>query len=312
MTVCDFPLSWPIARYRFLFEVTSPMSLPDYAGSAIRGAFGHALRRIACMTHEPSCPECPLYRSCPYSLIFESPAPPAHELQRFNRIPNPYVIEAPLFGRRLLTEGEALSFSVVLFGRALHQLPLVIFSLQKAFERNVAHGTARLKAVWACGEHSEVQIYSEGAHAIAPHQQTVDIVPADECRSVKLTFKTHLRLQNNGKAYGPKDIPASAFLTALIRRASLLREFHADKFAFDFSQLKAMAESVESKKALIWQNWQRYSNRQHQGMHLGGVAGEWTFLDLPPELQYFLSIGQWIHVGKNASFGLGAYSLCLI
>ena len=71
MNVTDFPSVWPVARYRFVFEVTSDMALPDYAGSAIRGAFGHALRRIACMTHLPSCPDCPLFQSCPYSTIFE-------------------------------------------------------------------------------------------------------------------------------------------------------------------------------------------------------------------------------------------------
>ena len=40
----------PLARYRFHWRVSAPIHLPAYAGSMLRGAFGHALRRLACMT----------------------------------------------------------------------------------------------------------------------------------------------------------------------------------------------------------------------------------------------------------------------
>ena len=307
-----FPSVWPVARYRFVFEITSEMALPDYAGSAIRGAFGHSLRRIACMTHRPTCPDCPLYRSCPYAMIFESPAPDSHQLQKFSRIPNPYVIEAPTFGRRALQAGDELQFHVVLFGRALHQLALVVYALQKAFERNVAQGTARLKEVFLVEEATETLVYAASSGKIESHRQSVEIIPVDQPRDVELTFRTHLRLQNNGKAYGPKDINATAFFSALIRRASLLREFHADPFPFDFHALKASSENISSTKQLVWHNWKRYSVRQQQGMYLGGVSGSWFFEKVPPELLGFLLIGQLLHVGKNATFGLGGYYTKLI
>lgn len=41
----DLPLTWPLARYKFVFKVERPIELPDYAGSAFRGAFGRALRK---------------------------------------------------------------------------------------------------------------------------------------------------------------------------------------------------------------------------------------------------------------------------
>jgi CRISPR/Cas system endoribonuclease Cas6 (RAMP superfamily) len=44
-------------------------------------------------------------------------------------------------------------------------------------------------------------------------------------------------------------------------------------------------------------------------MQLGGVIGEWTLEgDLAPFWPY-LHLGQWLHVGKNATFGLGHYQL---
>jgi hypothetical protein len=85
----------PVARYTFSFRMQDELRLPQFAGSLLRGQFGASLKRIACMTGLPECPGCPLYRTCPYPAIFETPAPPAHALQRFSQVPNPYVIEPP-------------------------------------------------------------------------------------------------------------------------------------------------------------------------------------------------------------------------
>ena len=145
-TVCEF--NWPIARYRFEFVVETPLRLPFYAGSTLRGAFGRALRKIACMTKRKDCKSCPLYRECAYTNIFETPAPQTHELQKFSQVPNAYVIEPPAWGARIYEPGELLNFKMVLFGDALARLALVIYAMQTAFARDVGHGTARLNGVW--------------------------------------------------------------------------------------------------------------------------------------------------------------------
>ena len=90
----------PIARYRFTFRAEHNIRLPQYAGSLLRGQFGAALRRAACMTGLQHCPDCPLFRTCSYPAIFETPAPAQHALQKFSHVPNPYVIEPPPFGAR--------------------------------------------------------------------------------------------------------------------------------------------------------------------------------------------------------------------
>ena len=71
----------PLARYRFHWRVSAPIHLPAYAGSMLRGAFGHALRRLACMTRQADCGACPLLRTCPYPGIF-APPPVEHSLQQ--------------------------------------------------------------------------------------------------------------------------------------------------------------------------------------------------------------------------------------
>ena len=68
--------SLPLARYRFTAIAQAPLQLPPYAGSLLRGQFGASLRQVACMTRQPTCGGCPLLATCPYSRIFEAPAPP--------------------------------------------------------------------------------------------------------------------------------------------------------------------------------------------------------------------------------------------
>lgn len=62
-------LNYPIARYHFKFKVLTAIKLPDYAGSTLRGSFGRALRRTACMTRMKECHDCPLRVTCPYTNL---------------------------------------------------------------------------------------------------------------------------------------------------------------------------------------------------------------------------------------------------
>lgn len=47
-------------------------------------------------------------------------------------------------------------------------------------------------------------------------------------------------------------------------------------------------------------------------MTLGGVLGTWALrgdADTLAQIYPWLWLGQWLHVGKNASMGLGGYTL---
>ena len=90
--------SFPLARYRFEFQATRPIRLPDYAGSMLRGAFGHALRKLACMTKQKDCAGCPLFRVAPTPRFARRRRPRMR--CKILAIPVPYVIghRNPVFG----------------------------------------------------------------------------------------------------------------------------------------------------------------------------------------------------------------------
>lgn len=302
----------PIARYRVAFRLRDGLRLPDYAGSLLRGQFGAALRRSACMTREKSCPACPLYRTCPYPAIFETPPPETHALQKFSQVPNPYVIE-PATAARTLHEGDELAFGMVLVGDALRQLPLITHAWQCAF----AHGIGQVRAR---GDLVDIQclppdqaprsIWDHNAARLASHQASIAIPPFPATDRVTLHFTTPLRLQHQGRALREEELTARTLVAQLVRRISLLLELHAGITPAGVeAALVRSAESLTDRRALRYRDWTRYSSRQQQEMNLGGHVGSWTlFGDLTP-LMPWLWLGQWLHAGKNATFGLGAYTL---
>jgi len=300
--------SLPIVRYQFTFTITEAIQLPEYAGSTLRGVFGRALRKIACMTKQAECKGCPLYRTCPYTNIFETPAPIAHELQKFSQVPNGYMIEPPEWGEKVYFSGEKLQFSLVLFGRLIEQLPLIAFAFKRAFEYNVGRGKAHLLDISAFNESAgNFESVLVNGNIIEHHKS----VKFPECftNNAEIEISTPLRLQENSKPLNEKEINVERFFISLAKRIALLSEFHFKPFDLDFESLKNQIAQIEDKKYLKWQDWTRYSSRQDQKMKLGGVVGKWQFKNLSLELSKLLYIGQWLHCGKNATFGLGKYRI---
>lgn len=304
-------VSLPFARYRFLMKVTAPVLLQDYAGSAIRGAFGRSLRRTACMTHQRDCKGCPLYRTCPYTAVFETPPPEDHALQKFSQIPNAYVIEPPQWGSRVMNPGDAFSFDMVLFGRAREHLALLIYAVDKAFRFNIGGGKAELQSVEIVRTGGQVEeVYSPILTRTKDHDNNT-VVAVPKGGRLTLTVETPLRLQNNGVPLRGDEITPHVLLSTLMRRISLLMEFQAGSaLQVDHRSLAALSDEVVIEKHnLRWCDWTRYSTRQKRRMTLGGVVGTMTLANVPPVFRVLLAVGELTHLGKNATFGLGKYEI---
>ncbi|MBC8232906.1 CRISPR system precrRNA processing endoribonuclease RAMP protein Cas6, partial [bacterium] len=61
--------------------------------------------------------------------------------------------------------------------------------------------------------------------------------------------------------------------------------------------------------SLNWKTWWRYSGRQKQRMNWGGLVGELDFVGELSEFLPYIRLGEYVHVGKSATFGLGQYQL---
>lgn len=301
----------PVARYRLECEATTDLHLPEYSGSALRGAFGQALRSLVCVTNAPRCETCGHYRGCQFPAIFKPPAPPEHRLQKFTELPAPYVIEPLPWDTRHIPAGHRFVFHLVLVGRAIAQLPLIVLAWQRALGAGIGarQGRARLLALHYVVGETCMPVWSEHAPRVVEHTPRLPD-PPNPRDTVTLRLLTPLRIQHNGRPLDPKDISAPRLLVGLIKRTGLLLEAHTGSpCAIDFSGLAAHARTIRETRDLTWRDWKRYSSTQKQDMALGGVMGRWRLSgDLAP-FWPFLHAGQWLHVGKNATFGLGHYTI---
>ncbi|MBF0283834.1 MAG: CRISPR system precrRNA processing endoribonuclease RAMP protein Cas6 [Magnetococcales bacterium] len=306
--------SFPAARYCFEWEVETPLRLPSFAGSALRGVFGAALRSVACLTRQRECGGCGFQRSCPYILIFETPLPETPEGEKNAPIaPHPYVIEPPPWGERIYHPGEALRFHLVLMGRGLRQLPLLILAWQRAMAHGVGpgNGAARLRRVELVEASGEREIFTPEEGIVREHPQEVTIPPWEERRSLPLHLLTPTRIQRDGSPLGPDRFTARDLLVALLRRVHSVARLHAPSpMVFDHRPLVQHAERIDLlQDRLTWRDWTRRSARQHQEMTLGGVVGSARLSGPLEPFWPYLHLGQWLHLGKNATFGMGQYTL---
>lgn len=312
----------PLTRYRLIATFEQDLLLPDYAGSLLRGVFGAALRRTACMTGLPDCKACPLWRTCPYPAIFDTPPQQTQLGQRFSQVPNPYVVEPPAPGTRRVPVGEPLVWHMVLVGdETLRQLPLVVH----AWQRSLRHGWGR-EAVRTVGELREVRAIGADGQAIDVWDPVADRVIAHSAQwqapdlsigheppdGLVLNILTPLRLQHEGHPLSVRELSPRVLVAHLLRRVSLMLELHMgiSQAPFDARALVGHAETLrDDRTQLRWKDWTRYSSRQKQEMTLGGVMGRWLLRGELAPLWPWLYLGQWLHLGKNATMGMGAYTL---
>ncbi|MGE5586784.1 MAG: CRISPR system precrRNA processing endoribonuclease RAMP protein Cas6, partial [Clostridia bacterium] len=101
---------------------------------------------------------------------------------------------------------------------------------------------------------------------------------------------------------------------SLLRRTSSLLYFHhGTRLDMDFRGFISEAETVRlAAHNTTWVDWERYSSRQDSRMKLGGLVGAATYEFSHARLAGFflpwLVLGEYVHVGKGCTFGLGRFT----
>lgn len=336
-------------RLCFECEVITPLQLNEHTGSAIRGAFYHALWNQFCMNHDaPTCPTCPLVATCPVAFLVSTLD---SQSDRGANVPRPYTIQPPLAdsllppvpsrnwereggGRwaRAKTDyapGETLTFGLTMFARALNLFPYVVLAIQRlengglgkrVAENGGRRGTFRVRRVWAenplTGERREVLRQGEAMVQVpdAPitNQQIADSrwqMADSEGQRVTLELLTPLRLIENELLV--KRITFRTFMQSLHRRLRQLSAEYSDTpLTFDFRQVMAQAEAVRVvRDETHWVELESYSTRLGRSTPLGGLVGQVTFEGELSPFWEWLMWGQFVHVGKDAVKGNGWYAL---
>ena len=304
-----------INRYRFIFEAQSPLMLSDYSGSAWRGLLGHGLRRVSCVTRAKTCEGCLLTDSCVYATIFESSSA-GTDKGRYQVRPHPFVLSIEGMGRRQIATGENLGLGISLFGKANASLPYMVQGMTEGGKLGMGRDHAQfilsglLQESALGSEHWDEVFDAEQGRLMLLPPIPAEMPTAPEFVDIELL--TPLRMKRKGKLIGPREFEAADFLRQLWRRVQDIGHFYGDdESRCEFSLPESRADSFsDCNIALKWHDWTRYSSRQKTAMQMGGVIGTIRLQgDSLEDWWPLLWVGQWLHLGKATSMGLGAYQL---
>lgn len=302
-------------KFRFTIQAIEPLELPAAKGSMLRGAFGWQLRKLVCITKQPTCDGCPYLANCVYSYFYATVPPADSKLMRkYRTAPHPYVFEVDpgQAEQRLVPPAATFSFSLILIGKSVDFIPHIIY----AFEQVGINGMGKNRR----------KFHLKEVHNIPPSGQPVLLyagrfvdrveplfsweytLPASPVREMEIMFHTPVRVKDDGRLANRLEFAVLA--RALLSRLSLLTYFHCGaEMACDFYSMVEAAGKVETTSCdCRWRDITRYSSAQDCEMQMGGLLGKVCYRgELTPFIPY-VEACRHLHVGKGTSFGLGNYS----
>jgi len=304
------------ARFQLRLRPTEAVVLPEHMGSALRGGFGRIFRKVACRL---GCREaCQQPERCAYGYVFEtSPPPGSRILDKVESAPRPFVIEPPLVAKQVYEKGEELMFGLILVGRAVDALPYFVYSFEELGRVGIGRGKGkfRLEQVAAVPVGDDpVAIYGEGDDGVASDRifrfglAELRPLPPD-CSRLRLEFVSPTQVRYEGSPVAPREF--HVLFRNLLRRINFLNYFHCrGSLMEDPGALIRAASAVRTEQSsLRWEAWERYSSRQSRRVPMGGYVGRVSFCGPLQPFWPWLALGEWVHVGKGATFGLGRYRL---
>ncbi len=291
--------------YTLEFSAESDGNLPVFPGSAFRGAFGHALKRLVCvMRHRPCC-GCPLEMSCLYTTIFETRATiNSVEAKRYDRPPLPFVLKVSFQSERKFYKGSKLLMGINLYGKSMAASPFILRAIEEAGKYGL--GSSRLPFKLE-------NIYIEGKNENwKPGQKYPKHFAMGEPKvstaNIQWRLTTPMRLRSGGKPVDHNKLRPQDIAMPVFRRLVLLTQHYGEPNHFIVSEsMKQSAGLLRfTNLDLHWKTLQRYSSRQSSTHSVSGLIGT-LGLDYSkaPEWGPILAWAPIIHIGKGTSMGLG-------
>ncbi len=282
--------------------------LPDFSGSMLRGAFGHALKQVSCGTGV--CAACGAKAECVYYSIFEA-RNMTEKAQSKGLVfqTRPYIIMEQ--ARKLFPENDSkstmfLDFSFLLMGYELD----VFIPLLDAFQYMARQGLGKYRSIFELDSVYDINadklLWAKQGLQNMPQYALVQekIKPINSADNfILLELATPLRLVRKGQPCRKFDI--DFFWQQITRRYEILHDLYGVLRMSDLQVRKPECLFADTR----YVEWERYSDRQKKRHTQSGLLGRVCLTDFGPREWEFLQVMSFLHAGKNTSFGLGNFRL---
>jgi len=265
--------------YYIKVKIQTEKTPPYFIGSMLRGAFGHALKRVTCINPSYKCNDCFESENCLYYNFYEK------ENQQHN-----YRFDVAL-------GSDSFDFGLYLFSDACNGLAYILSSLEIALTKN---GLGKERNTF-----DDIEIYVNGttvyknsAFVGSLNVATKKLQIDDYMQNIKIYFETPLRMKKSNKLEYNK-IKVEYLLRSIYQRKKVIFE-NEEVYSLDY-----VPSYVTSVKALEYKPLYRRSDRQEKAIIMDGVLGEMAVIAIDKRSYELLKIGELIGVGKQTVFGLG-------
>ena len=307
-----------IGDYRFDCLLTTPALVSAFKGSMLRGAFGHAFKKVSCALRRQDCETCLLTETCPYSFVFENHSTDTIDLSagkaRMSARPHPYTFQPPPETNLMYQKGELFSFGISLFGKANDYLPHIIYAVEMMGENGIGrrNGADRGQFILQKISTDNHLVYSCQSKVLNRSQPLTRLSleanphPSQEAvANLAITFLTPLRLKHQNQFQN--TMPFHLLIRTALRRVATLEQYYADgEPPLDYRGMTRRAEKIDTVTSdCCWVDLERYSSRQKSAMFLGGMVGTIRYRGDLDEFLPILHYCQKTHLGKQTTFGLG-------
>jgi hypothetical protein len=312
--------NFTLSHVRFTLLARDRIRIPRMnKGITLRGGFGTAFRSLVCVDRQATCDSCRIAGACPYALIFSPTVPPEAERLRLNRdIPRPFVIKPRIGAQELYEAGETFPVDLILVGKARDFFPYFFLCFQRLGEMGMGSGRGR----FTVGRVEFLNAAGKAFTAFKAGDDLLDISPvaitfgelaetsgaSAATAAIRLEFLTPVLL----KAGGAWTVPNFGPLMRRLRdRIHALSYFHCGQsLDMDFASFGEEADRIESlPERLEWIEEKRCSRRGGDPYPVQGYRGSMVYKGDLRTFLPFLSLGEYVHVGKAATFGQGWYTV---
>lgn len=263
-----------------LLQLQDDCTLPAYKGSMWHGWLGHALCAV---------------NSEVFKLFYQ---------QQGGEQPRPYAISPGENAKTQWCKDEFIEFGISLFGEAVEQLAPLVHAIQAGQIIGIGPSRTPVKLVMLrnlspAGSSLDLQAF-----------RLVDYLKSTQQPQAQwaLHFVTPLRIKQLGKVLKTADTLTPELVFASARRRLLQLHRHWGE-----ANANALAEMMSAPlpKVRCWhgnlyyEDWQRFSLKQHEFLPFGGLIGVLFCDDAEQGAAEWFQLAELLQIGGKTSFGLG-------
>jgi len=265
--------------------------------------FSAVCRQDICHWSERECDSCPRSESCDWHLVFgQKLASDPSALKRFQKPPLPFMFRFP-FQQDTAASSSELECGLVVIGQAIACLDPLLDGFRKILEPLAAtlvqvgtrdyQGTVHPLLDLRGNHHPENLVVMSIKDLLESRVLT------KSCLQIRLL--SPLRLFEEGHLADCFEF--SRFAKNLLRRVSSLAYYYGGHESnWDYKELARQADAIICSD-------NHFVISQETNRKLSGLSGSGSFRGDFSGLLPFLIAGSYVHAGKGASFGMGAYEL---